>query len=145
MTKVRSELKREMEHQRLMVPTNLSPGPNRVFQYCLSQQTFHFCFETFHSRLLSRWAALSEACKQRERGYLDVYPTTLESGEELTKMRSESQARKGAAMRHGRAVARKLDRFNEKTFQVFVPGSFRGTGCMSRPGTKFSISENISR
>ena len=29
-----------------------------------SQQRFHFCFETFHSRLLSRCAALFE--KQRE-------------------------------------------------------------------------------
>ena len=28
---------------------------------CVSQQRFHLCFETFHSRLLSRWAA-SELC-----------------------------------------------------------------------------------
>ena len=44
-----------------------------------------------------------------------------------------------------RAVAGKLGRFNEKHFQEFVPGSFKWTDCMSRPGTNFSISENISR
>ena len=48
-------------------------------------------------------------------------------------------------VRTGTAIAGKLGRFTEKTFQEFVPGSFRWTGCMSRPGTKFSISENISR
>jgi len=38
----------------LMVP------PDRCQVICcyLSYQRFHFCFETFHSRLLSRWAAL---------------------------------------------------------------------------------------
>ena len=51
----------------------------------------------------------------------------------------------GAGACPGRAVAGKLGRFNEKTFQEFGPGSFRWTDCMSRPGTKFSISENISR
>ena len=45
----------------------------------------------------------------------------------------------------GRAVAGKLGRFNEKYFQEFVPESFRWTDCMSRPGTKFLISENVSR
>ena len=28
-----------------------------------SQQRFHVCFETFHFRLLSRWAALSDVLK----------------------------------------------------------------------------------
>jgi len=45
----------------------------------------------------------------------------------------------------GRAVAGNLGRFNEKHFQEFVPELFRWTDCMSRPGTKFSISENVSR
>ena len=44
-----------------------------------------------------------------------------------------------------RAVAGKLGRFNENRFQGFVPESFRWTDCMSRPGTEFSISENVSR
>ena len=30
---------------------------SKILHCYLSQQRFHFCFETFHSRLLSRWAA----------------------------------------------------------------------------------------
>ena len=33
---------------------------SRDFHCCLSQQRFHFCLETFHSRCVSRWAALFE-------------------------------------------------------------------------------------
>jgi len=32
--------------------------PSGAFHCYLSLQRFHVCFETFHSRLLSRWAAL---------------------------------------------------------------------------------------
>ena len=35
------------------------PQPATTLIHCdLSQQRFHFCFETLHSRLLFRWAAL---------------------------------------------------------------------------------------
>ena len=43
-----------------------------------------------------------------------------------------------------RAVVEKVVRFDEKYCQEFLPGSFRWTDRMSRPGTKFLISENVS-
>ena len=44
----------------------------------------------------------------------------------------------------GRAVAGNLGRFQRKIFSKFVPASFRWTDYRSRPGTKFSICENVS-
>ena len=38
-------------------------SPWLVLHCYLIQQRFHFCFETSHSRLLSRWAALSFSVK----------------------------------------------------------------------------------
>jgi len=45
---------------------------------------------------------------------------------------------------HCRAVAAKLGRFQREIFPEFVPESVGCTDYRSRPGTKFSISENIS-
>ena len=44
------------------ISLNVSLGNWPSIHCCLCDQRFHFCFEKFHSRLLSRWAALLKGC-----------------------------------------------------------------------------------
>jgi hypothetical protein len=45
----------------------LHPGKPRIFHCYLSEPRFHFYSETFHSQLLSRWAALLRAAQRFKR------------------------------------------------------------------------------
>ena len=69
--------------------------------------------------------------------YLSRY-TPGQRGYELHRVRGV------VSRRAGRALAGKLDRFQENHFREFVPESFIWTVYMSRPGTNISICENVS-